>query len=146
MLRRGIGDLLFFSSMRNYFEIYKYENASTDDFISVVEKTSGKQLDKFFDQWVYSGEGIIEVKYDWRKKRIGQGKILNTLMLEQTQDEYDEYHFKLDIKLSNDEQFEIKTFEIDSKKKIIEFETENIYYDILFDPNVWLLGQFFKKD
>ncbi len=146
MLRREIGDSLFFSVMRNYFERYKYENASTEDFISIVEKTSGREFDKFFDQWVYSGEGMIEVNYDWKKKRSKNGGIINTLVLEQTQDDYEEYHFPLDIKLINKDQYEIKTFEIDSVKKNITFETKQIYDEIEFDPGVWLLAQFFKKD
>lgn len=145
MLRREIGDSLFFASMRKYFNKYKYENASTEDFISVTENISGKNLEKFFDQWVYSGEGIIEIEYKWIKKRRS-GKILNTLILEQMQDEYEEYHFPLEIKLLNGEKYELKDFTIDKKNQTMKFETEDIYDKIIFDPNGWLLLEAVKLE
>jgi aminopeptidase N len=40
--------------MKTYFALYKNGNATTDDFIAVAEKVSGKELNEFFDTWLYS--------------------------------------------------------------------------------------------
>ena len=39
--------------LKTYFAMYKNGNASTEDFIDVAEKVSGKDLDGFFDLWLY---------------------------------------------------------------------------------------------
>jgi hypothetical protein len=55
MLRFLIGDSLFFSTLYNYGQAYKYQNASTEDFKNVAETVSGKDLDWFFDEWIFGG-------------------------------------------------------------------------------------------
>ncbi|CAG0959057.1 Aminopeptidase N [Anaerolineales bacterium] len=53
-LRLEIGDEAFFKTLKTYFALYKNSNATTDDFIAVAEKVRGKNLDGFFDTWLYS--------------------------------------------------------------------------------------------
>jgi len=53
-LRLEIGDEAFFETLKTYFALYKNGNATTDDFIAVAEKVSGKELNKFFDAWLYN--------------------------------------------------------------------------------------------
>jgi aminopeptidase N len=53
-LRLEVGDEAFFETLKTYFALYKNGNATTDDFIAVAEKVSGKELDEFFDAWLYS--------------------------------------------------------------------------------------------
>jgi aminopeptidase N len=52
-LRVKIGDEAFFRTLRAWYGKYRYENASTADFISVAESASRQQLDAFFDEWLY---------------------------------------------------------------------------------------------
>lgn len=49
MLRSDIGDKEFFNGLRNYYNKYKYKNASTFDFITVMESASGKNLSQFLN-------------------------------------------------------------------------------------------------
>jgi len=53
-LRLEIGDEAFFETLKTYFALYKNGNVTTDDFITVAEKVSGKELNEFFDTWLYS--------------------------------------------------------------------------------------------
>jgi aminopeptidase N len=53
-LRLEVGDEVFFRILKTYQEQYKGGNATTGDFISVAEETSGKELSAFFDSWLYS--------------------------------------------------------------------------------------------
>jgi aminopeptidase N len=52
-LRLRVGDELFFRILQTYTERYRYGNASTGDFIAVVEQVSGQDLGEFFDAWLY---------------------------------------------------------------------------------------------
>jgi aminopeptidase N len=53
-LRLKVGDDAFFRILRGYFERYRNGNATTVDFISVAEETSGQDLGEFFHAWLYS--------------------------------------------------------------------------------------------
>lgn len=55
-LRDVLGDSLFFEVMKSYATDPRlmYGIAFTEDFVTIAEKASGKDLNWFFDQWVYS--------------------------------------------------------------------------------------------
>jgi aminopeptidase N len=50
MLRGILGDELFWKGIRSYYARYFNGNATTADFIRVMEETSGRDLKQFFDQ------------------------------------------------------------------------------------------------
>ena len=54
-MRLEVGDEAFFKILKTYFERYKNGNATTEDFVSVAEEVSGKELGEFFNNWLYSG-------------------------------------------------------------------------------------------
>jgi aminopeptidase N len=53
MLRETVGDEMFWKSLNVYLNEFKYGNVESRDLQRVFEKTTGQQLDWFFDQWVY---------------------------------------------------------------------------------------------
>jgi hypothetical protein len=55
MLRGVLGDSLFFNSLSAYANSpqLRYDHATTEDFQNICETVSGKDLDSFFDQWIY---------------------------------------------------------------------------------------------
>ncbi len=55
MLRGITGDSIFFNILKEYGEQYRYSNATTEDFKNVVEEVYGKDMDWFFNQWIYRG-------------------------------------------------------------------------------------------
>ena len=52
-LRVKIGDFAFFTLMRRFVQENRYRNVTTPQFIALAEQISGKQLDTFFDVWLY---------------------------------------------------------------------------------------------
>lgn len=141
MLRWEIGDSSFFNVLREYYETYKYSNASIADFKFICEKVSGKNLDKFFEQWVYS-KGQIEVNYKTEVKEKNDS-FLVTISIEQVQDKYDEFHFPLEVKLKfTDAHEEFYKYNIVSKNAKLEISAGSIPESIELDPNNWLLASF----
>ncbi|MCX6170957.1 MAG: M1 family metallopeptidase [Ignavibacteriales bacterium] len=142
MLRREVGDEIFFKILQSYFKEYKYGNASTADFKNFCEKISKKSLDKFFDQWVYKGEGIIELDCVWSVQKEGE-EFISTIKIKQLQKGYDIYKFPLDIKLISEKVSEsgISTVRIDGKEVILEMKSKYKPVDLILDPDSWLLAK-----
>jgi hypothetical protein len=55
MLRGVLGDDHFFESLYQYAQNpnYRYDHATTEDFQMICETVSGRDLDFFFQQWIY---------------------------------------------------------------------------------------------
>jgi hypothetical protein len=65
MLRHMIGDDAFFAGIRSFYEQWKFKKAGTDDFRQVMEEASGRDLNRFFDAWIY-GSSTPRVKFGVR--------------------------------------------------------------------------------
>jgi aminopeptidase N len=52
-LRAEVGDEVFFEIIRTYADTFAYGNATIDDFISLAETVSGRDLEDVFDGWLY---------------------------------------------------------------------------------------------
>jgi aminopeptidase N len=68
MLRHQLGDSVFWKSIRSYYSIYAGKNASTDDLRDVFEKVSGKNLHRFFNQWLYT-PGLPTLQVTWKQEK-----------------------------------------------------------------------------
>lgn len=146
MLRKEVGDSSFFRILRQYFKEYKYGNASTNDFKNVCEKVSSRNLNQFFNQWVFKGEGTIKLDYAWNTKQTGQ-TFSTIIHIKQLQKGYDIYKFPLDIKaiFDKDDQFTVTTEQINSKEQEIKLETKKKPTKIVLDPDGWLLADINKE-
>jgi aminopeptidase N len=76
-LRKELGDEVFWTAVRDYLKTYQFKTVETDDFRRVLEKHSGRSLQKFFDQWVFSPSyPAIKVTFTYDKeKAIGTFEI-----------------------------------------------------------------------
>jgi len=73
MLRRELGDSVFWKSIRKYYATYAGSIAGTEDLQKVFEEVSGKNLEQFFHQWLFTpGQPELDVrwKYDKAKKEL----------------------------------------------------------------------------
>jgi aminopeptidase N len=83
MLRHVLGDSVFFGSLRAYANqpSLQYSTATTKDLQTACETTSGKNLDYFFQEWIY-GEGYPIYQYSWDWKSAGDSSAV-TINLKQ---------------------------------------------------------------
>ncbi len=66
MLRRELGDELFWRGIRLYLERHAHGIVETSDLQRALEEPSGRSLERFFDQWVYRpGHPVLKVKVAW---------------------------------------------------------------------------------
>ena len=52
-LRQIVGDATFRGILRSWYLEHRYETVTTADFIALVERESGRELDAFFQDWLY---------------------------------------------------------------------------------------------
>jgi len=78
MLRRLLGDEVFFRGIRLFYEDRRYQKAGTEDLERAMEAASGRVLDRFFERWIYNAE-IPRITY---RSTIADGKV--TVEFEQT--------------------------------------------------------------
>ncbi len=64
MLRNELGDKIFWKAVQEYYAGFRNKNAYTKDLQQVFEKVSGKNLDVFFKQWLYTPENPT-LKFTW---------------------------------------------------------------------------------
>ena len=66
MLRHQMGDSLFWLGMQTYTRSHALGSVVTDDFQRDMERVSGRDLSRFFAQWVYgAGVPAFRVSYDY---------------------------------------------------------------------------------
>ncbi len=79
MLRRVLGDDLFWKSIRHYIATHREQNVETDDLRRAVESVTGRNLEGFFDQWVFrAGHPELKATYAW-----DDGKKIATITVKQ---------------------------------------------------------------
>jgi hypothetical protein len=64
MLRHALGDTTFFTALRTYGQQYRYGTATTENFRDVCAAVSGRNLDKFFQEWIY-GEYYPQYRFSY---------------------------------------------------------------------------------
>ncbi|MFD9825048.1 M1 family metallopeptidase [Streptomyces violascens] len=52
-LNRKVGDATFQNIEKTFFEKFRHKNASTEDYINVVNKVTGKDFTSYIKEWVY---------------------------------------------------------------------------------------------
>jgi len=131
MLRRKLGDDLFWKGIRNYYAQYNSANANTDDLRRVMEEASGQNLEQFFKQWLYTA-GHPQLNISW-KYDADKGVI--NISINQNQEVL--YDCSLQIAVNG----QLHSIAIKDKNTTVQFEaTANPV--VVVDPDVNLLAEF----
>jgi len=62
MLRRAIGDQAFFAGLKTFYAEHRFRKAGTDDLRRAMEGASKRDLNRFFERWIYDS-GIPRIRY-----------------------------------------------------------------------------------
>ncbi|MDD3721688.1 MAG: M1 family aminopeptidase [Lutibacter sp.] len=132
MLRKKLGDDAFWKGIRTYYEKFKFQNASSNDFKNVMAEVSGENLDTFFTQWLQkSGHPILKTSWLYYQNKL-------RILIDQTQETI--FEFPIDVELIyTDGTSEVKTIQVSKLPVPYEIETKGEVKDVKFDPNTWLL-------
>lgn len=71
MLRRELGDELFWKGVGDYLRRHGGGIVETNDLLRALEEASGRSLEQFFDQWVYRpGHPVLKVTVSWESGHL----------------------------------------------------------------------------
>ncbi|HLA94312.1 MAG TPA: M1 family aminopeptidase, partial [Pyrinomonadaceae bacterium] len=149
MLRKHLGDELFWKSLNHYLTSNLNQPVSTEELRIAIEETTGQSMDWFFDEWLYKmGHPIFDVtdSYDAATKKL-------TLNVKQTQkiDPNNEFpqveFFQSYVDVEIDDKVErvwlkpqaenVFTFESAAKPKLVNFDFEGtLIKEIKFEKSV----------
>ncbi len=132
MLRHKLGDEIFWKGIREYYKKYQNSNVLTDDFISIMEQVSGKNLESFFKQWLFI-KGHPKLKYESNYKKRKLQITINQLQ------KHHVYNFPLEIGIVQGDEIKIETIEVNKQSKTFEINLKSKPDSIILDPNYWLL-------
>jgi aminopeptidase N len=134
MLRREVGDALFFKSLNLYCTRNRGHNVITQDLQNAFEEATGRNLDWLFDQWVYrEGHPEIEVTsaYD-PKRKLASVSVKQT---HQTSDKTPLFRFSVTIALMDEDGGETRhRVEIKAKEHNFTFPASDPPKAVRFDP------------
>lgn len=143
-----MGDELFFKTLREYYDRYKYKNATTQDFQKVVEETYGQPLDWFFDEWVYKGTGRPKYEYSWKfedfQDQPNSGAYTVRLQLKQVQTDWDVYKMPLKITVTTETGDKEFTVFNDQKDQQFLLTVDSKPKEIKIDKDGWVLKKVAK--
>ncbi len=140
MLRKEVGDSLFFAGLKAYQAKYQYGNVNTDDMKHFFESFSNKNLSKFFDQWVYNGKGFLNLKIDWNEELTCNKNVQLKISIEQVQKGYKNYHFPLDIEVTDSSGVLYSYTPYITSDTTLVFTYQNRVKNIAFNKGNWLLA------
>ena len=132
MLRRKLGDNLFWKGIRNYYAKYRGGNANTDDLRLVMEQTSGQDLKQFFNQWLRTA-GHPDLSITWHYDADKNIADINIVQKQATV-----YEFTLQVTLDG----ELHNISIKDKTTTVQFPVKAKPTTVIADPDVNLLGSF----
>lgn len=134
MLRKEVGDDLFWKGIREYYQTYQNSNALTSDFRHIMENVSGKDLKQFFEQWLWkSGYPVLSATWHYNPKRK-----LVELVVRQTQETKFTTPLEIGVK-EDDGSLNIKTLQLAGKETKFSFPAEKQPLELILDPQTWLL-------
>ena len=80
MLLGLLGEEALIKTLKTYYERFKFKNATTSDFVAVVEEASKQELDWFFDQWLRTTKTLDFFIDSVRIQRLEDGSFLNSFI------------------------------------------------------------------
>jgi aminopeptidase N len=136
MLRGIIGDDTFFAGLREYARRYGYGNASTSDFQQVMEETSHRDLEWFFQEWIYE-QGYPEYYYAWNDSASGDNYHVH-LEIAQFQNNAPAFTMPLKIRVIGDSDYDFMVTN-DRTFQSYDFVVDSKPFEVVIDPDNWVL-------
>jgi aminopeptidase N len=134
MLRGLIGDEAFWRGIRSYYTRFRNGNATTSDFRREMEEASGRNLERFFEEWLYRG-GLPAIEGEWRY----QGGSLE-LELRQSQAAGPfELSIPMGILIDPGTSPRIETVRMTGREARAVIPVEKTPHDVILDPDLWVL-------
>ncbi|HUE42704.1 MAG TPA: M1 family aminopeptidase, partial [Candidatus Sulfotelmatobacter sp.] len=137
MLRHQLGDDAFWHSLKHYLEVNRGKNVVTPDLIKAIEETTHVNVDRFFQQWIYSAGAPrfdLAYTYDAEKHQIA-------LIVKQTQNVQSNvgiFTAPVDIEITTASGPKLYTAHVTKAAETFTFPSDSAPLMVLFDKGGYL--------
>ena len=133
MLHCELGDSVFWRSIRKYYATYAGSIADTRDLQKIFEEISGKNLNQFFDQWLYT-PGQPELDITWKYDVAGKFIKVDIKQLQRKP-----FSFPLSLKINSPGDSKKEKIYIKSELSSFKIKADKKPTSLIIDPNTELL-------
>jgi len=131
MLRFVIGDSAFTETTREFYRSNQFYHAHADAFIAASEKSSGQELDWFFDQWLNRTPTVDYKKGEIKKEKLTNGSWRTEVNLERKGDGVMPVDVEVDL---GDGQKITRRWDGQAESGVVVFETPREPNGVAVDP------------
>jgi aminopeptidase N len=146
MVRFVLGDDLWWKAIRHYVKKHSGENVETNDFKIAIEEATGRNLDTFFDQWIYKpGHPEFEVSWSWDDK--ARQAVLKVKQTQELKDGEPLFRTPVDIELMTEARTWRERISIEKAEQAFHLDAPSRPKTAVFDPDDVILKKLtFKKE
>lgn len=138
MMRHALGDGLWWKSIRHYLQTHAMGTVETNDFKIAIEEATGRNLDGFFDQWLYrAGHPEFEVSwsYDDKSKLVA----LTVRQKQKVDAATPPFRTPVDVEMRTGDKARRERIEVSRAEQTFYLASKSKPDAVLFDPDDWIL-------
>ena len=138
MMRFVLGDDLWWKSIRHYLKRHAIGNVETNDLKEAIEEATGRNLDKFFDQWLYKA-GYPEYEVSWKYDDKSRLVALTVKQKQEVKDLTPLFTTPVELELHVKGKPRRERVEVSRAEQTFFLEAAAKPDMVLFDPDAWIL-------
>ncbi len=145
MMRTELGDDLWWKAIRHYVKTFAGANVETNDFKEAIAEATGRNLDVFFDQWLYhAGHPDFEVSWTWDD--AAEQVEVRVKQTHEVKDLVPLFKVRTDLELLWPDRTQRESIRVEKAEEVFRFDAARRPRTVLFDPDDALLKTLtFKK-
>ena len=127
-----MGDDAFFRAIKHYLEANRLQNVVTADLVKAIEESTGTNVDRFFDQWIY-GAGAprftVRSTYDAAEKKIS----LNVRQTQKVEGRVGLFRVPVEVAVTTASGEKLFPIEVSKAEETFSFPVDGPPLMVLFD-------------
>ena len=138
MLRHQLGDDAFWRSIKHYLEVNRGKNVVTPDLIKAIEETTHINVDRFFQQWIYSAGAPkfdLAYTYDAEKHQVA----LTVKQTQKVESNVGIFAAPVDVEITTASGPKLYTANVTKAAETFTFPSDSAPLMVLFDKGGYLL-------
>ncbi|HKZ89236.1 MAG TPA: M1 family aminopeptidase [Thermoplasmata archaeon] len=146
MMRFVLGDDLWWKGIRHYVTKHSGQNVETNDLKIAIEEATGRNLDGFFDQWLYKA-GHPEFEVSWSYDEKAKQVALKVKQTQEVKDLVPLFKTPVDLEVFGEGRSWRERVHVEKAEQVFFLESPKRPKGVVFDPDdVILKSLTFKKE